>query len=72
MSVPWDLRKPVTGAWSDRGGGKVSINPDYILSRDADRIVIRNYEGQVFEYPEANDGTPLAAPPAEIREPELV
>lgn len=54
------------------GGGKVPINPDYILSRDDERIVIRNYEGHIFEYPEAADGTPLSAPPQEIAEPELV
>src|SRR5215468_7991674 len=34
------------------GGGKVPVNPDYILNRDEDRIIIRNYEGKVFEYPE--------------------
>jgi lysine 2,3-aminomutase len=54
------------------GGGKVPINPEYILSRDDERIVIRNYEGNIFEYPEAPDGTPLTAPPREIAEPELV
>ena len=54
------------------GGGKVPINPDYILSRDSERIVIRNYEGQVFEYPEADDGTPMTPAPTRIAEPELV
>jgi len=54
------------------GGGKVPVNPDYILSRDDDRIIVRNYEGKVFEYPEAADGTPLAPAPTEIEEPELV
>src|SRR5207248_11567440 len=39
------------------GGGKVPVNPDYVLSRNADRVVIRNYEGNLFEYPEAADGT---------------
>jgi lysine 2,3-aminomutase len=34
------------------GGGKVPINPDYVLHRDDERTVIRNYEGQTFEYPE--------------------
>ena len=34
------------------GGGKVPINPGYVLSHNADRVVIRNYEGRVFEYPE--------------------
>lgn len=54
------------------GGGKVPVNPDYVLSRNADRVVIRNYEGKIFEYPEAADGTPLVASPKEIEEPELV
>jgi len=54
------------------GGGKVPINPDYILERDSRRVVVRNYEGKLFEYPEAADGTPLAEVPKEIEEPELV
>jgi lysine 2,3-aminomutase len=54
------------------GGGKVPVNPDCVLSRNADRVVIRNYEGRVFEYPEAADGMPLVAAPKEIEEPELV
>lgn len=37
------------------GGGKVPINPDYILFHDREKIVIRNYEGKVFEYPEQAD-----------------
>jgi len=32
------------------GGGKVPVNPEYVLSRAADRVVIRNFEGKVFEY----------------------
>jgi lysine 2,3-aminomutase len=54
------------------GGGKVPINPEYILSRNKDRVVIRNFEGRIFEYPEGADGTPLSLPPKEIAEPELV
>jgi len=54
------------------GGGKVPINPDYILSRNADRVVIRNYEGAVFEYPEARDGTSRSPAPRRIEEPESV
>jgi hypothetical protein len=48
------------------------VSPEYILSRNTDRVVIRNYEGKIFEYPEAVDGTPLFSPPKEIEEPELV
>jgi lysine 2,3-aminomutase len=54
------------------GGGKVPINPEYILSRNNDRVVIRNFEGRIFEYPEAADGTPTVPAPREIEEPELV
>ena len=54
------------------GGGKVPLNPEYILSHNADRLVIRNFEGKIFEYPEAADGTPMFAAPKEIEEPELV
>lgn len=54
------------------GGGKVPVNPEYVLSRAAGRVVIRNFEGKIFEYPESKDGTPLIAKPVEIAEPELV
>jgi lysine 2,3-aminomutase len=54
------------------GGGKVPINPDYVMSYNRNRVIIRNFEGRIFEYPEGEDGTPLSAPPREIEEPELV
>jgi lysine 2,3-aminomutase len=34
------------------GGGKVPINPDYVLQRTPERTLIRNFEGRTFEYPE--------------------
>jgi lysine 2,3-aminomutase len=45
------------------GGGKVPVGPDYVLAYDKQRVIIRNYEGKVFEYPEASDESP-AIPPA--------
>ena len=36
------------------GGGKVPLNPDYMLMKDEQRVLIRNYEGKVFEYPEVS------------------
>jgi lysine 2,3-aminomutase len=54
------------------GGGKVPVNPEYVLSHNKDRVVIRNFEGKVFEYPEAEDGTPLMPAPTEVEEPEFV
>jgi len=40
------------------GGGKVPVSPEYVLCRNAGRVLIRNYEGKVFEYPETADGQP--------------
>jgi len=37
------------------GGGKVPIHPETIVQRNADRILIRNYEGKIFEYPELSE-----------------
>ena len=54
------------------GGGKVPVSPEYVLSRNNDRVLIRNYEGRIFEYPESSDGRPLFAAPLAIEEPELV
>jgi lysine 2,3-aminomutase len=34
------------------GGGKVPINPGYVLYHDKEKVVIRNFEGRIFEYPE--------------------
>ncbi len=34
------------------GGGKVPIGPEYVVKRDETQIVIRNYEGKKFVYPE--------------------
>jgi lysine 2,3-aminomutase len=34
------------------GGGKVPVNPDYVLQRTRQRTLLRNYERRTFEYPE--------------------
>ncbi len=34
------------------GGGKVPVNPEYVIARQSGRVLIRNFEGRVFEYPE--------------------
>jgi len=54
------------------GGGKVPVNPQYVLSRNADRVVIRNFEGKVFEYPEATARQRLFKPSEDFLAPELV
>ncbi len=34
------------------GGGKIPLNPDYILGHDGSSYVLRNYKGQIYEYPD--------------------
>lgn len=41
------------------GGGKVPVQPEYVLSHNHDRVVLRNYEGRIFEYPESAGGAPM-------------
>ena len=54
------------------GGGKVPINPEYILSRNRDRVVIRNFEGKVFEYIEDAKGAPVYKSSEDFEAPEWV
>lgn len=54
------------------GGGKVPVNPEYVLSHNKDRVVFRNYEGKVFEYPESPDGLPQFQAPAKVTEDGLI
>jgi lysine 2,3-aminomutase len=48
-----------------QGGGKVPLQPDYILSQTEGELVLRNYEGRVFRY---RNPTTLARPepPVEV------
>ncbi|KAB2837708.1 MAG: hypothetical protein F9K45_12345, partial [Melioribacteraceae bacterium] len=36
------------------GGGKIPVLPQYVLHRDEDRVVMRNYKNEVFVYREAH------------------
>ena len=44
------------------GGGKIPLNPNYLVAQMPDRIVLRNYKGDIFEYPEVAPAEPAAAP----------
>ncbi len=33
------------------GGGKIPLMPDYVAGREADDLVLRNYENRLFRYP---------------------
>ena len=43
------------------GGGKVPVGPNYLISQSDKKVVIRNYEGGIFSYPEP-DLPPSACP----------
>ena len=48
------------------GGGKVPINPGYVIFKDSEKVVIRNFEGKVFEYPEVPGAGGSSAPDAPV------
>ena len=37
------------------GGGKIPLNPDYVVRSDEQNTLLRNYEGKEFLYPEARE-----------------
>jgi lysine 2,3-aminomutase len=41
------------------GGGKIPLGPSYFISLVEGRVVLRNYEGKIFEYPEPMDARRL-------------
>lgn len=42
------------------GGGKIPLNPEYVLDQNEERVVLRNYEGKKFIYPEPQHENALA------------
>ncbi len=34
------------------GGGKIALQPNYIISQSPDKVVLRNFEGVITTYPE--------------------
>jgi len=34
------------------GGGKIPLQPDCVAGRDGDFLLLRNYEGKIFRYPD--------------------
>ena len=37
------------------GGGKVPVNPEYVISMDDDEVIMRNYRGAVYTYPQQRE-----------------
>jgi lysine 2,3-aminomutase len=36
-----------------QGGGKIPLLPESVVGRDGDELVLRNYQGLYFRYPDA-------------------
>ncbi len=41
------------------GGGKIPLLPNYVISHDEDKIVLRNFEYNIYEYPDNRDNSQL-------------
>jgi lysine 2,3-aminomutase len=39
------------------GGGKIPVNPNYVVDSSKGKVTLRNYEGGIFDYP---DPTPIS------------
>ena len=40
------------------GGGKIALQPNYLISQSADKVVLRNFEGVITTYPEPENYIP--------------
>ncbi|MDE1170065.1 MAG: KamA family radical SAM protein [Verrucomicrobium sp.] len=36
------------------GGGKIPLNPQYIIARTGESVLLRNFKGEIYEYTEGN------------------
>ncbi|HUG91175.1 MAG TPA: hypothetical protein VML55_10090 [Planctomycetaceae bacterium] len=44
------------------GGGKIPLQPNYIVGREGDDLVLRNFEGHTYRYPDPLPAETAAAP----------
>jgi len=50
------------------GGGKIPLAPQYLISMSDKRVVLRNYEGGTFSYPEPKDRVSVCPPTCKMCE----
>ncbi|PTY04498.1 lysine 2,3-aminomutase [Verrucomicrobia bacterium LW23] len=54
------------------GGGKIPVNPEYVVARLPDRLILRNYKGEMYEYPdESLAERPLPSYNTEVLAPSM-
>lgn len=40
------------------GGGKIPLQPNYLISQSPEKVILRNFEGVITSYPEPQNYTP--------------
>jgi lysine 2,3-aminomutase len=50
------------------GGGKIPLAPQYLISMSDKRVVLRNYEGGIFSYPQPKDRISVCPPTCKMCE----
>jgi len=50
------------------GGGKIPLAPQYLISMSDKRVVLRNYEGGIFTYPEPKERVSVCPPTCKMCE----
>ena len=48
------------------GGGKIPILPQYVLGRNGNKIIMRNYKYEIYEYPDVEEEEKKQADPQQI------
>ena len=43
---------PIFAVDAPGGGGKIQIAPDFVVGRDGDDLLLKNFEGEVYRYPD--------------------
>ncbi len=43
---------PIFAVDAPGGGGKIQLAPDFVVGRDGDDLLLRNFEGKVYRYPD--------------------
>lgn len=50
------------------GGGKIPLAPQYLISMSDKRVILRNYEGGIFSYPEPKERVSVCPPTCRVCE----
>jgi lysine 2,3-aminomutase len=44
------------------GGGKIPLLPEYVIMKTDDKVILRNYKYNIYEYPDVKDGKSVTTP----------